>query len=63
MERAYEMILLTCWTEMYGGNVYEKEIPSSSLEEFIVITEKVRYGLFRVWLEPISSEVNAELRQ
>jgi hypothetical protein len=30
---------LTCWTPMYGGHIYEKEVSSASLEEFILGTE------------------------
>lgn len=48
---------------MYGGYIYEKEVSSASLEEFILGTEKVLYGFIRVWIVTISSEVNAELRR
>ena len=48
---------------MYGGHIYEKEVSSASVEEFVLGTEKVSYGFTRVWIETISSEVNAELRR
>ena len=48
---------------MYRGHIYEKEVSSAGLEEFILFTEKVLYGLIQVWIETIASEVNAELRR
>jgi hypothetical protein len=55
--------LLTCWTPMYGGHIYEEEISSPSLEEFVLGTEEVLYNFIRVWLVTVSLEVNAELRR
>jgi hypothetical protein len=48
---------------MYGRYIYEKEVSSASLVEFILGTEKVLYGFIRVWFETISSEVNAKLKR
>ena len=45
---------------MYGGHIYKKEVSSASFKEFILGTEKVLYGLIRVWIVTISPEVNAE---